>query len=277
MKTTLTRTVGMALIAVCLLGTTAFADTGSQGSIETVIIEACSAKEVVGEYPSNISQNHKDKLDGLLGRIDIYNAAGDYETVNKLWNIVDEILGSYKNTNSSTQAQGGDYMTFDDFIKNYAPNLSQSDQNILRNYFDNVISAYKTGDQQLIQQADQTFFAVLDSMVNNKLNSIKPDYVKGSKSSEDDWEAPVGQDPDAGNNPNPVDPDAGDDFDQILNDLPHDLDQMVRIHIQELIDEIRHFESVGNFTLADQLRNELVQILDVISSQEDPCFDPDMM
>lgn len=271
MKTTFRKTLGMVLVTVALLGTYTFADSNSQGTTNTVSIQACSAKEIVGEYPQNISEKHRNQLDALIGRIDYYNASGDYTTVNKLWKMVDEILGVYNKPNTNTQSQGGDYMNFDDFIKNYAPNLTQDEQKILRNYFDNVISAYKTGDQQLIQQADKTFFAVLDSMVNKKLNSIKPDYVKDSQSSEDDWKAPVAQDPDAGN-----DPDAGDDFDAIINDLPHDLDPMIRVHIQELIDEIRHFESVGNFTFAAQLRSELAQILDVITEQNAPDFDPDL-
>lgn len=277
MKTTLRRTLGMVLVAVTLLGTHAFADTNNQGTMETVTIQPCSAKEVVGEYPSNISEKHRNQLDGLLGRIDMYNAAGDYATVNKLWLLVDEILSTYNNSNSSSQSQGGDYMSFDDFIKNYAPNLTQNEQNILRGYYQNVILAYQSGDQQQIQQADQTFFAVLDSMVNNKINGLKPDYVKGSKSAEDDWEAPVAQDPDAVNDPDVQNaPDAGDEFDIVINNLPVDLDPMVRQHVEELIDEIRHFDSVGNFTVADQLRGELADVLDVIENSNDPDFDPDM-
>jgi len=250
MKSVLFKTIGTFLVATCVLVTPCFAN--SQQPSNSVTMETCSAKDIVGEYPQGISESHRNTLDGAIGRIDMYNASGDYDKVNKLWKIVDEILDSYQNksnSNSSTSTTG-DYMSFDDFIKNNAPTLPLNDQNILRGYFNNVISAYQSGDQTLIAQADQAFFATFNQMINSNLGYNGPNY------------GGPGYGQVQGTQP------ATDHYDIVLHDLPADLDPIVRQHIIDLVDEIRHFDSVHNYSVSDPLRVELEQILDFIAENE---------
>ncbi len=142
-------------------------------------------------------------------------------------------------------------MSFDDFIKNNAPTLPLSDQNILRGYFNNVISAYQSGDQALIAQADQAFFATFNQMINSNLGYNGPNYG-GPGYGGPGYGGPGYGQPQGTQS-------ATDHYDMVLHDLPADLDPVVRQHIIDLVDEIRHFDSVHNYSVSDPLRVELEQ------------------
>jgi len=114
MKNLMKKTVSILLVATCMVGTAAFADTNENQEI--IEMELCTAMDLLGGIPENVQGPDREDIEAILKEIDEYSAAGQLDKANALWETVYEILGQYEIEGSTTEESMTDEELIDSMI-----------------------------------------------------------------------------------------------------------------------------------------------------------------
>jgi len=248
MKSLMRKTMSIMLAATCMVGTAAFADTNGtpegydgnvydETSIQVIEMEACSAIDLLGGIPEIISGPDREDLEVILAEIDEYNAAGDYEMANELWETVYAILSQYEC--ESTQ-----------------PEENQSDEEMIEDMIASL--------EERIQRYEAAGEFEMAEELRAELDRILMEVY-----GEQDQEEPI--DPDAWE-----DPDAFEDPQELEDpDMPEGSEAFPVEHlIAELEAEINRLEEMGAFEEVDALRAELERLFAELEG-DDPGMEHD--
>ncbi len=237
MKSLVNKTVSMMMVAVCMMGTAAFADTGSS---EVIQIQMCTAEEALGGIPEYIQGPDREDLEHLLNNIDAYNSVGQFDKAKELWETVYAIVNPYKEVYESQHPQEKQ-MTDEELIQKMIHDLEAKIER-----FESA-GDYALADE-VREELDRVLLAVFGEQDPNA--GIEPG---------------VGEDPDA-----QIDPDLQEDPDMQIDPdaqnpemAPEDV-----LFIETMEDEIRRLEDMGDFQAADALRAELEAFLNEVFSPD---------
>ncbi len=237
MKSLVNKTVSMMMVAVCMMGTAAFADTGSS---EVIQIQMCTAEETLGGIPEYIQGPDREDLEHLLNNIDEYNSVGQFDKAKELWETVYAIVNPYKEVYESQHPQEKQ-MTDEELVQKMIHDLEAKIER-----FESA-GDYALADE-VREELDRVLLAVFGEQDPNA--GIDPG---------------VQEDPDA-----QIDPDLQEDPDMQID--PHAQNPEMApedvLFIETMEDEIRRLEEMGDFQAADALRAELEAFLNGVFSPD---------
>ncbi len=254
MKKLMKRAIAITMVITCMMGTSAFAN--EDDTQEIIEMETCSAEELIGGIPDYIEGPDREDLRVMLSNIDEYNAAGQYEQAEMIWQSVLEMLSIY-------QEQFGDCV--EQYPQDEYPEEQNDDEWIfeqIRSYEESIMRYESAGYTQEAEELRQE--------LDNFLKEIFGD--EEGPDMQEDPDMPYDPDMDYDPDMNHEEPhgEPQDDFFQGLT--PDD----VKMIIEETESEIEQLEREGNFEEADRLRYELEGFLNEYfgEGQEGPHHEP---